>query len=117
MTYRGPYALMEVEAVAGDFTQVLMRPVATVVSGPQAMQLTTIGLRWPCGCETRGTGTPASLPACVLAACDEHVGLVGERPERPAAIGFDDPEPWIVPREIATGRILIVRAGPDGAAN
>ncbi len=80
-----------------------MRPVTTVLCSNDEMQLTTIGLRWPCDCETRGTGSPAHLPACVWAACSNHRRALEEQPERPPAIGFEDPEPIIVPRERATG--------------
>jgi hypothetical protein len=109
----GLYALNEVESVAGAFTEVLAKVIShsSINLPPGDFQLTTIGYRWPCGCETRGTATQADTPACVWAACAEHDSRREERPERSAAAGFENPSPIIVPREEATlkpGEVLVL---------
>jgi len=109
LVFRGPYALDDVIATVGPFTQVLMRPVESVTFGSDLM-LTTIGLQWACGCQSRGTGDPGHLPACVLAACREHEVEFADQPERPDALGFDDRDPIVIPRDLAVGRMLYLRA-------
>jgi hypothetical protein len=110
----GPYSLNEVESVAGDFTEVLTKVISNsrIDLPPRDFQLTAIGCRWSCGCETRGMGTPDNMPACVWAACDEHDPRREERPKRLAATGFEDPSPIIVPREgaiVKPGEVLVLR--------
>lgn len=85
----------------------------TTAAGPGEVRLIPIGLRWPCGCETRGTGTPAHLPACVLWTCIEHRHSFDELPIDDDALGYGDAEYWAVPREFAWGSILCVRSQPD----
>ncbi len=73
--YRGPISLNELEQILDDFDRVRLRPVtgSTLPMPPGHKQLTTLGYIWPCGCETRGTGTPANLPACWISPCLKHV--------------------------------------------
>jgi len=109
----GPYRLVDIEEIAGDFTEALMRPVVSPLVSPGNLQLTTIGYRWPCGCETRGTATPADVPACVWAACAKHEHLREPMPARPDQLGFEDIDPVVVPRSLATmrpGQILVLHA-------
>ena len=116
--FHGPYRLIDIEEIAGDFTEALMRPVVSRFVAPGDLQLTTIGYRWPCGCETRGTATPADMPACVWAACAKHQHVREPMPARPDQLGFEDVDPVVVPRSVATlrpGQILVLHASPEVA--
>jgi len=118
--FKGPYRLIDIEEIAGDFTEALMRGVASPLVARGDLQLTTIGYRWPCGCETRGTATPANMPACVWAACAKHEHLREPMPARPDQLGFEDVEPVVVPRSVATlrpGQILVLHAPPTVEIN
>lgn len=72
--YRGPVSLIELENLLGDFDRVRLKTVEdSVLPMPRGhKQLTTLGYIWPCGCEMRGTGTPANMPACWIYACSKH---------------------------------------------
>lgn len=115
-TFRGPYALIEVESVAGDFTRVYVKPRArpSVMNLPPGKTLySVVGYRWPCGCETRGTATPAHLPACVWSACSNHLFEADERHVSAIPEGFDGG--LLIARDVATLKQGEVLLGPETA--
>ena len=82
-TFRGRFALEEIEAVAGDFTDVLMKPFASrIIRGPRGERpLTTVGYAWPCGCEARGNAING-WKTCYWAACARHASWASQQPIR-----------------------------------
>lgn len=82
--YRGPISLNNLEEALGDFDRVRLRLVegSVLPMSPGHQQLTTHGLVWPCGCESRGTTTPDSYPTCSIASCSRHRHEFEELPIR-----------------------------------
>jgi hypothetical protein len=80
--FRGPISLVELERALGDFDRVRLRTVdGSILSMPEGhKQLTTLGNIWPCGCETRGSATPATLPACWISPCAKHISVFDDLP-------------------------------------
>lgn len=111
--YRGPISLNELESRLGDFDRVRLVPAppGVIELEPGERQLTTLGYIWPCGCETRGSRTPAWAPACAIGLCPKHAAMdfdelpVQEVPE-------DPPETFVLDRDKATlkpGGIITVK--------
>ncbi len=109
--YRGPISLNDLESVLGDFNRVRMVPVegGVLELAPGQRQLTTLGYIWPCGCESRGTGTPDWAAACRIRPCRQHRMDFEELPVLGKA--DDPPETFVVERQRATmkpGEILVL---------
>lgn len=80
-TFRGRFALEEIEFAAGDFTEVLMKPFESrVIRGPHGERpLTTVGYAWPCGCEARGTALNG-WRTCFWSTCGRHTSFASSQP-------------------------------------
>lgn len=73
--YRGFFSLEDIESEAGDFTEVIMRtfdPVADLGVPAGFKPLTTIGYRWPCGCEALGAASLSWVKSCIWKPCQAH---------------------------------------------
>ena len=76
--YRGFFSLEDIESEAGDFSHVIMRtfePIADLGIPAGYKPLTTIGYRWPCGCEALGAASLSWVKSCLWKACREHDSL------------------------------------------
>jgi hypothetical protein len=97
--YRGPVALVEIEAVIGPFDEALLSDDDTNIGIVPMTDV--VGYLWECGCEARGNGSPF----CVWYPCGPHTSRASSLPLRPVPSRYDGGSR--VPR----GRVRRVRVG------